>query len=96
LAQIRVEAAIVGTMSFDENVALVAQPEALRLSTLAGGPLLSCTRGELLREISVCDQNGVRLSIQVPREKPLTVFVDDQELVTLLTLGAMPEWLMAG
>ena len=31
-----------------------------------------------------------------PAERPLTVYVDKRELVTLMTLGARPEWLVLG
>jgi FdhD protein len=34
--------------------------------------------------------------IHIPAERPLTVFVDKRELVTLMTLGAMPELLVLG
>ena len=32
----------------------------------------------------------------IPAERPLTVYVDRRELVTLMTLGARPEWLVLG
>jgi FdhD protein len=38
----------------------------------------------------------VRRSIDVPVERPLTVFLDGRELVTLMTLGACPEMLVLG
>ena len=50
----------------------------------------------LLREISVLDEYGERRQIHIPAERPLTLFVDKRELVTLMTLGASPELLVLG
>ena len=61
-----------------------------------GAPRLTAAQGELLREISVLDEYGERRSIHIPAERPLTVFVDKRELVTLMTLGASPELLVLG
>lgn len=63
---------------------------------VAGAPRLTEARGELLREIRILDEYGVRRPILIPSERPLTVFVDKRELVTLMTLGAMPELLVLG
>jgi len=63
---------------------------------VAGAPRLTEARGELLREITILDEYGDRRSIHIPAERPLTVFVDRRELVTLMTLGAMPEHLVLG
>ncbi|MNZ83443.1 formate dehydrogenase accessory protein [compost metagenome] len=49
-----------------------------------------------LRCIEIVDQHGARRSLQIPAERPLTVFVDKRELVTLMTLGAQPELLVLG
>jgi FdhD protein len=59
-------------------------------------PRLTEARCELLREIQILDEYGERRSIHIPAERPLTVFVDKRELVTLMTLGAMPELLVLG
>ena len=61
-----------------------------------GAPRLTSARGELLREINILDEYGARRSIPIPTERPLTVFVDKRELVTLMTLGACPELLVLG
>ena len=63
---------------------------------VAGAPRLTAATGELLREISILDEYGVRRSLHIPAERPLTVFVDKRELVTLMTLGACPELLVLG
>ena len=61
-----------------------------------GAPHLSDARGELLREIRIVDETGEARTIHIPAERPLTVFVDKRELVTLMTLGASPELLVLG
>ena len=63
---------------------------------LPGAPRLTQARGELLREIRILDEYGEQRAILIPCERPLTVFVDRRELVTLMTLGAMPELLVLG
>ena len=61
-----------------------------------GAPRLTSAIGELLREISILDEYGERRTLHIPAERPLTVFVDKRELVTLMTLGACPELLVLG
>ena len=39
---------------------------------------------------------GETSTIAIPAERALTVYVDKRELVTLMTLGAHPEWLVLG
>jgi len=63
---------------------------------VAGAPRLTQARCELLREIKILDEYGERRSIHIPAERPLTVFVDKRELVTLMTLGQCPELLVLG
>jgi FdhD protein len=63
---------------------------------LPGAPRLTGARCELLREIAIVDEYGEQRRIQIPAERPLTVFVDKRELVTLMTLGACPELLVVG
>ncbi|MGJ7506563.1 formate dehydrogenase accessory sulfurtransferase FdhD [Variovorax sp. GT1P44] len=57
---------------------------------------MSQASGPLLRRIEIVDQHGERRAIDIPAERPLTVFVDKRELVTLMTLGASPELLVLG
>jgi FdhD protein len=63
---------------------------------VSGAPRLTAVRCELLREITVLDEYGSRRQIHIPAERPLTVFVDKRELVTLMTLGECPELLVLG
>jgi FdhD protein len=71
-------------------------PAPAARDTIEGAPRLSAARCDWLREIEILDEHGQRRSIHIPSERPLTVFVDKQELVTLMTLGAMPELLVLG
>ena len=59
-------------------------------------PHLSRAQAPLTREVEVRDEFGQRRSIQIPAERPLTLFVDKREVVTLMTLGAAPELLALG
>ncbi|MCJ0765179.1 formate dehydrogenase accessory sulfurtransferase FdhD [Variovorax terrae] len=59
-------------------------------------PALTQARAPLTREIDVVNEHGERETISIPAERALTVYVDKQELVTLMTLGAYPELLVLG
>jgi FdhD protein len=63
---------------------------------VAGAPQRTAAQASLLREILVQDAHGARRLLHIPAERPLTVFIDKQELVTLMTLGACPELLVLG
>jgi len=65
-------------------------PPAVRL------PLLTRAGVALTREIEVLDEYGQLRCIHIPDERPLTLYVDKRELVTLMTLGAEPELLALG
>lgn len=76
----------------EEPLAFDAAPLAAR----GDAPRRSHAHGPLLRRIEIVDQHGERRAIDIPVERPLTVFVDKRELVTLMTLGASPELLVLG
>jgi FdhD protein len=59
-------------------------------------PLLSSASASLTREVEVMDERGRLSTIFIPAERPLTVYVDKRELVTLMTLGGAPEALTLG
>ena len=59
-------------------------------------PTLTEARAPLTREIEIVNEHGERGTTSIPAERPLTVYVDKRELVTLMTLGARPEWLVLG
>jgi FdhD protein len=46
--------------------------------------------------VSALDERGRQSTISIPAERPLTVYVDKRELVTLMTLGGAPEALTLG
>jgi FdhD protein len=71
-------------------------PAPAALAPVPGAPRLTRACGDLLREAVILDEYGQRRLIHIPAERPLTVFVDKRELVTLMTLGAMPELLVLG
>jgi len=59
-------------------------------------PRLTRAQADLTREVTVLDESGRPRCIRIPAERDLTVYVDKRELVTLMTLGAHPEWLVLG
>jgi FdhD protein len=59
-------------------------------------PLLSQAAATLTHDIEVVDERGRLSTIAIPAERPLTVYVDKRELVTLMTLGGAPEALTLG
>jgi FdhD protein len=59
-------------------------------------PLLSNATIHLTQEVEVMDERGRLSTISIPAERPLTVYVDKRELVTLMTLGGAPEALTLG
>ena len=59
-------------------------------------PFLTQACAPLTREIDTINEHGDRSTTSIPAERALTVYVDKRELVTLMTLGARPEWLVLG
>ena len=59
-------------------------------------PLLTEASAPLTHEVEAVDERGRRSVISIPAERPLTVYVDKRELVTLMTLGGAPEALTLG
>ncbi|MCF8147943.1 MAG: formate dehydrogenase accessory sulfurtransferase FdhD [Sulfuritalea sp.] len=59
-------------------------------------PRLTQSRAPLTHTIAVINEFGDSQSLEIPSERALTVYVDKRELVTLMTLGAQPEWLVLG
>jgi FdhD protein len=59
-------------------------------------PQLSQASASLTHEVTAIDERGRRSSLPIPAERPLTVYVDKRELVTLMTLGGAPEALTLG
>lgn len=59
-------------------------------------PQLSQASAGLTHPVTAIDERGRRETLHIPAERPLTVYVDKRELVTLMTLGAAPEALTLG
>jgi FdhD protein len=59
-------------------------------------PELSHASAGLTHPVTAIDERGRRETLHIPAERPLTVYVDKRELVTLMTLGAAPEALTLG
>lgn len=59
-------------------------------------PLLSNATIGLTREVGAVDERSRASTIAIPAERPLTVYLDKRELVTLMTLGSAPEALTLG
>jgi FdhD protein len=67
-----------------------------RLTPTGTLPRLTRARAGLTRAIEGVNQLGETVSLAIPVERALTVYVDKRELVTLMTLGAHPELLVLG
>lgn len=59
-------------------------------------PLLTQARVPLTRAVEVRNELGEISQSQIPAERALIIYLDKKELVTLMTLGAAPEWLVLG
>lgn len=73
--------------------ALTRSPESL-VMTLR--PELTQAAVPLIEEVEVVDEQGRVRAAYLPGERPLTVYLDKRELVTLMTLGGAPEHLVLG
>ena len=50
----------------------------------------------LVHEVEVMDEAGRIKTTYIPGERPLTIYLDKREVVTLMTLGSAPEALVLG
>lgn len=50
----------------------------------------------LIHEVEVIDEKGRKKTSHIPGERPLTIYLDKKELVTLMTMGGAPEALVLG
>ena len=51
---------------------------------------------DLTQEVAGVDQLGNRTDVSVIEERPLTIFLNNQEIVTAMTIGDYPEYLALG
>lgn len=72
---------------------IAPSPAAVPTPTL---PRLTQASAPLTHGVEVINELGEREQVQIPAERPLTIYVDKRELVTLMTLGAQPELLVLG
>lgn len=54
------------------------------------------TGGRLTRIVSGTDQTGAAVDLHVVEERPLTIYLNAQEIVTAMTIGDYPEYLALG
>ena len=59
-------------------------------------PRLTQASIPLTQAVEVTDERGHRIVVRVPAERALTIYLDRVEVVTLMTLGEHPEWLVLG
>ena len=71
-------------------------PDAAARPSARSLPRLTSARAGLTRVVEGVNQHGEVVSLAIPAERALTVYVDRRELVTLMTLGAHPELLVLG
>jgi FdhD protein len=50
----------------------------------------------LTQAVEGVDQTGARIETRVPMERPLTLYLNAQEIVTMMTIGDYPEYLALG
>src|SRR3981189_3662166 len=50
----------------------------------------------LTERVAGADQTGATIEINVPVERPLTLYLNAQEIVTMMTIGDYPEYLALG
>ena len=51
---------------------------------------------KLTRKVDGVDETGKTSAISVVEERPLTIFLNGQEIVTAMTIGDYPEYLAVG
>ena len=59
-------------------------------------PYFTQEKAPLTCTVAAVNEFGELVSVSIPAERALTVYVDKRELVTLMTLGAHPELLVLG
>ena len=64
--------------------------------TLPYRPVCSQAKRPLTFDIYAIDEKGERITVSIAGENPLTIYIDKQEIVTLMTLGQAPEALAIG
>ena len=50
----------------------------------------------LTRRVVATDEAGQKVDLAVPTERPLTLYLNKREIVTMMTIGDYPEYLALG
>jgi FdhD protein len=69
---------------------------SLSCQTVRYMPKLSSAKKTLTYDVEIMDEQGRLSTISIPAERPLALYVNGIELVTLMTLGQAPELLVLG
>jgi FdhD protein len=80
----------------DRHASAVVESAPVAAATMPARPRLSAASAPLTREVEVLDEFGRRRTLHIPAERPLTLYLDKREVVTLMTLGSAPELLTLG
>jgi FdhD protein len=80
----------------DRHASAVVESAPVAAATVPARPRLSAASAPLTREVEVLDEFGQRRTLHIPSERPLTLYLDKREVVTLMTLGPAPELLTLG
>lgn len=75
---------------------LAAKKGMLALMTLTYPILPDPDAPGLTRRVAGLDHTGARVEISVVEERPLTIFLNSQEIVTAMTIGDYPDYLAVG
>ncbi len=70
--------------------------KALAEDSTAYYPLMSNVGLKPTYPVAAVNENGEPRKVEIAGELPLTIFVDNHEVVTLMTLGSHPEELALG
>jgi FdhD protein len=80
----------------DSHASAFVAPAPAEAVALPARPRLTAASAPLTREVEVLDEFGQRRTLHIPAERPLTLYLDKHEVVTLMTLGSAPELLTLG
>lgn len=68
----------------------------IKMNTESSLLILSQASAELTESVEVLDERGIPRQVHIACERPLTIYLNKREIVTLMTLGSDPEALVLG
>ncbi|MDM5147908.1 formate dehydrogenase accessory sulfurtransferase FdhD [Candidatus Persebacteraceae bacterium Df01] len=68
----------------------------MNINSISSKPSLSSAQIPAVIQVTAADESGGVRTVEITGEYPLTLYVDGREIVTLMTLGQMPEALSVG